>query len=138
MPTIVVARLLLESLESIGETSFNDVEINSRIDDSCNVAAVDGDETKVEAFWKTTKSSPGRVHVARRVEASTEKICRCDRVVRIDGESLPFGTLRILPKTQRQISHSDIGRDLGVARVEFLRSLRIGQRARPFTAAAVN
>jgi hypothetical protein len=40
-PTIAIRHFLLKSLESIGETSFHDVEINSRIDDACNVAAVD-------------------------------------------------------------------------------------------------
>src|SRR4029453_697534 len=108
MPTI-------ESLKSISETSFDDVEINSRIDDACNVAAVDDRIDKVDALWKTIESSPGRVNVARRVEASGEKIQRCQRVVRIDGESSQFGTLRILPLTQCLISESDTRRGYAYA-----------------------
>ena len=74
MVEIVTDHLLLESLESIGETSFDDVEINSRIDAACNVAAVDDGINEVDALWETIKSSPGRGDIARRVEASAEKI----------------------------------------------------------------
>src|SRR4029453_9168433 len=81
--------------------------------------------------------SPGRGDIARRGEASADKEHRCLRVVRIDGESSQFGSLRVFPQTQYIVGHSNIGRDAGVARVEFLRSLRIGQRALPFTAPAI-
>src|SRR6185369_6584560 len=84
------------------------------------------------------KSTLGRADVARRDEASHEKRCRCPRVVWIDGESSRFGTLSILPHTQCRIRRSDIRGDLGVAWIEFLRSLMIGQGALPFTAAAVD
>jgi hypothetical protein len=59
-------------------------------------------------------------------------------MVRIDSESSQFSTLRILPLTQSLISPSNIGRDSGIARIKFLRSLKIGQRALPFTAPTVN
>src|SRR6266542_3410838 len=84
------------------------------------------------------ESSPGRVDIARFVEASDEKLQRCWGVVRIDGESSQFRSLRILPLTKCLISLSDSGRVPRIARIEFLRSLKIGQGALPFTAAAVN
>ena len=59
MRTIIIGHFLLESLESIGETSFDDVEINSRIDTACNVAAVDDGINEVDALLETIKSSPG-------------------------------------------------------------------------------
>src|SRR5882724_509566 len=61
-----------------------------------------------------------------------------DHPLWIDGESSQFGTLRILPLTQCQIRCTDILRDLYVVRIEFLRSLKLRQRALPFTAATVN
>src|SRR5205823_12546366 len=92
-----------------------------------------------------TLAPSGKPSRARRAELASPVALRrelrtksCLRVVRIDGESSQFGTLRILPQTQRQISISDIHRDYGVPRIELLRSLIIGQRALPFTAAAVN
>jgi hypothetical protein len=74
MCAIVVDHPFLDSLKSIGETSFDNVEINSRIDAACNVAAVDDGINEVDALWETIKSSPGRGDIARRVEASAEKI----------------------------------------------------------------
>src|SRR5437763_16085626 len=133
MPTIVIGHFLLESLESIGETSFDGVEINPRIDDACNVAAVDNGINEVDALWKTIKSSPGRVNVALPVEASAEKIQRCQRVVRIDGESSQLGSLRILPQTQCLISRSDTARDSGLERVAVMSALQHRQRVHRVT-----
>ena len=89
-------------------------------------------------LWKIIECSPRRGDIARRGKASQDKEHRCLRVVRIDGESSQFDSLRVLPQTQYIVGRSDIGRDTGIARVEFLRSLRIGQRALPFTAPAIN
>src|SRR5712691_11346495 len=126
MAEIAIAYLLLESLESIGKTSFHDVEINRHANDSTNVAdsrsASRGDA--LGRFWKTIESSPGRVDIARFVEASDEKLQRCRGLVRIDGESSQFRSLRILPLTKRLISLSDSGRVPSIARIEFLRSLK--------------
>src|SRR6266446_596796 len=138
MPTIIIGHLLLDSLKSIGETSFDDLEINSRIDDACNVAAVEDGINEVDPLWKTIERSPGRVDIARRVEAGDEKIQGCQREVRIDSERSQFGPLRILPQTQCHISRSDSLWDLGVVRIEFLRPLKISQRALPFAAPTVD
>ncbi len=145
MCAIVVDHPLLDSLKSIGETSFDHVEVNQRANNCTNVAG-SGSATGAagaagDAFdhlWKIIECSPGRGDIARRGEASADKEHRCLRVVRIDGESSQFGTLRVLPQTQYIVGHSDIGRNAGVARVEFLCSLRIGQRALPLTAPAIN
>src|SRR4030095_11994777 len=72
---IVVDHFLLESLESIGETSFHYVEINRYASDSTNVS----DSSSASQWggfgrlWKTIESSPGRADIARRVEARAEK-----------------------------------------------------------------
>src|SRR5436189_1566493 len=130
MRAIVVDHPLLDSLKSIGETSFDHVEVNRPANDCTNVAgsgrATGAAGAAGDAFdhlWKIIECSPGRVDIARRGEANQDKEHRCLRVVRIDGESSQFGSLRVLPQTQGQISRSDIGRDAGVTRVEFLRSL---------------
>src|SRR5213080_4836858 len=145
MCAIVVDHPLLDSLKSIGETSFDHVEVNRPGNDCTNIAG-SGSATwtagaagnAFDEIWKIIECSPGRVDIARRGEASEDKEHRCLRVVRIDGKSSQFGSLRILPQTQYIARHSNIGRDAGIARVEFLRSLRIGQRALPFTAPAIN
>src|SRR5437762_7962215 len=113
MRKIVVAHVLLESLKSIGEMSFDDVEISPATNDSSHMAktAAAAGGTDFGALWKTIESSPGRAGIARRVEARAEQKKRCLRVVRIDGETSQFGTLRILPQTQCQIWMSDIPRD---------------------------
>src|SRR4029077_17335365 len=145
MPAIVVHHLLLDSLKSIDETSFGHVEVNRPANDCANVAgsgsttgAAGAPGDAFDHLWKIIECSPGRVDIARRGEASRDKEHRCLRVVRIDGESSQFGSLRVFPQTQYIVGHSNIARDAGVARVEFLRSLRIGQRALPFTAPAIN
>src|SRR5438034_6828074 len=134
MCAIIVDHSLLDSLKSIGETSFGHVEVSRPTNDCTNVAgsgsATGAASAAGDAFnhlWKIIECSPGRGDVARRGEASADKEHRCLRVVRIDGESSQFGSLSILPQTQYIVGHSDIGRDAGVSRVEFLRSLRIGQ-----------
>src|SRR4029453_8127176 len=101
-------------------------------------AASAKDSQRLDCLWKTIEGSPGRLDIARRTEASEKKACRCKRVVRIDGESSQFSMLSILPQTQCPVSPSDIGWNLGVARIELLRPLIIHQRALPFTAPAVN
>jgi hypothetical protein len=59
MPNIVVDLLLLESLQSIAKTPFDDVEVNG---------ANDSSHASTNALlWKTMKSLPGRVDVAGRV-----------------------------------------------------------------------
>src|SRR4029453_7371802 len=101
-PKIVFDLLLLESLASIGKTSFDQVEIMDTNESShaCTDAALNG-------HWKIIKSSPGRVDVTRRVEASVGKQYHGIFAVRINGESSQFSTLRILPQAQCQISISD-------------------------------
>src|SRR5206468_8241376 len=145
MRAIVVDHPLLDSLKSISEMSFGHVEVNRPANDCTNVAgsgsatgAAGAAGDAFDQLWKIIECSPGRVDIARGGEASEDKEHRCLRVVWIDGESSQFGSLRVLPQTQCIAGHSDIGRDSGVARVEFLRSLRIGQRALPFTAPAIN
>src|SRR5262245_31482471 len=141
MRTIVIDHFLLESLESIGETSLDDVEIDPRIEDICNVAACSNAAascTHLDALWKTIESSLGRVDITRRVEARVGKNCRCECVVRIDSESSQFSMLRVVPQTQLLVSHSDIERNQAIARVECLRSLEFSQRALPFTAPAID
>src|SRR4029077_6161538 len=148
MRAIVVDHPLLDSLKSIGETSFDHVEVSRPANDCTNVAgsgrttgAAGAAGAAGDAFdhlWKIIEYSPGRGDVARRGEASADKEHRCLRVVRIDGESSQFGSLRILPQTQYILGRPNIGRDAGVTRIEFLCSLRIRQRALPFTAPAVN
>src|SRR4029077_16553762 len=145
MRAIVVDHPLLDSLKSIGETSFDHVEV-SRPANNCTNVAGSGSATGAagttgdtfDRLWKIIECSPGRVDIARRGQASVDKEHRCLRVVRIDGESSQFGSLRVLPQTQHIAGYSNIARDAGVTRVEFLRSLRIGQRALPFTAPAIN
>src|SRR6516164_5723805 len=145
MRAIVLDLPLLDSSESIGETSFDHVEVNWPANDCINIAAsasaTGADGTAGHAFdhfRKIIECSPRRAHIARCGEAIQDKEYRCLRVVRIDGESPQFGSLRILPQTQGMAAHSDIGRDCAVAWVEFLRMLRIVQRALPLTAAAIN
>src|SRR5215471_18073365 len=145
MRAIVVDLPLLDSLKSICKTSFDHVEVDRKTDYCTNVAG-SGSATRAtgaadhafDHFWKIIECSPGRGDIARRGEASADKEHRCLRVERIDGESSQFGSLRIVPQTQHIAGHSNIGRDTGVARVEFLCSLRIVQRALPFTAPAIN
>src|SRR5262249_23499709 len=100
-PTIVIDRSPLESVESIGETSLDDVQINRQGDDNGNVAARSGAARRSDPYgvWKTIESSLGRVDIPRGVKANIGKESRCERVVRIDGESSQFGTLRIFPQT---------------------------------------
>src|SRR5262249_7843840 len=122
---IVIDHSLLESLESIGETSLHDVEINRHTTDTHNTAAIIAaaatESEPLDRLWETIESSPGRLDIARRTEASEEQALRCDHVLRIDAESSQCSTVCILPETQCQISRSDIGRDFGIARVELLR-----------------
>src|SRR6188472_4194903 len=121
MCAIVVDHHFLDSLKSIGETSFDHVDVNQRANDCTNIAS-SGSATGAggaagaagDAFdhlWKIIECSPGRGDIARRGEASVDKEHRCLRVVRIDGESSQFGSLRILPQTQYIVGHSNIGRD---------------------------
>src|SRR5262249_55483581 len=145
MLAIVVNDPLLNSLKSICKTSFHRVEVNRPANDCTNVAgsgrAAGTAGAARDAFdhlWKIIECSPGRVEIPSHGEASQDKEHPRLRVVRIDGQSSQFGALRVLPQTQHIAGHSDIGWDSGVARVEFLRSLRIGQRTRPFTAPAIN
>ena len=88
MAKIVTDHLLLESLKSIRETSFDYVEINPDAAETCNIAACSEPFARecLSVLWKTIESSPGRGNVARRVEPSDEKSRRCLHVVRIDGE----------------------------------------------------
>src|SRR5262249_26199631 len=124
MRAIVVDYPLLDSLKSIGETSFHHVEVNRPANDCANVAG-SGSATgtpsaardALEYVWKIIECSPGRVEMARRGQASQDEEYRCLRVVRIDSESSQLGTFRVFPQTQCIAGHSDIGRDRGVARV---------------------
>src|SRR5215475_1584319 len=121
MRTLVVDHPLLDSLKSIGETSLDHVEVSRPANDCTNVAgsgsatgAASAAGAAGDAFdylWKIIECSPGRVDIARRGEASADKEHRCLRVVRIDGESSQFGSLRILPQTQYIAGYSNIGRD---------------------------
>src|SRR5215471_13392538 len=145
MRAIVVDHPLLDSLKSIGETSVSHVEVSRPANDCTNVAgsrsttrAAGAAGDAFDHVWKIIECSPGRADIAGRGEASEDKEHRCLNVVWIDGESSQFGSLRILPQTQCIVGHSNIGRDAGVTRVEFLRLLRIDQRALPFTAPAIN
>src|SRR4029434_5949757 len=112
---IVVDHPLLDSLKSIGETSFGHVEVNRPTND-CTNAAGSGSATGAagaagDAFnqlWKIIECSPGRGDIARRGEASEDKEHRCLRVVRIDGESSQFGSRRILPQVQNIAGRSYI------------------------------
>src|SRR6266404_8680671 len=123
MRTIVVDHFLLDSSKSIGETSFDHVEVDRPANDCTNIAG-SGSATGAacaagDAFdqlWKIIECSPGRGDIARRGEASADKEHRCLRVVRIDGESSQFGSLGVLPQTQYIVGHSNIGRDAGVTR----------------------
>src|SRR5438034_10540135 len=130
MRAIVVDHPLLDSLKSIGETPFGHVEVSRPANDCTNVAgsgrATGAAGAAGDAFdhlWKIIECSPGRGDIARRAEASADEEHRCLRVVRIDGESSQFGSLRILPQTQHSTGHSNIVRHTVVARVEFLCSL---------------
>src|SRR6476619_284629 len=115
MCAIVVGHPFLDSLKSIGETSFDHIEVNQRANDCANVAG-SGSTTGAagaagDAFdhlWKIIECSPGRVDIARRGEASQDKEHRCLRVVRIDGESSQFGSLRVFPQTQYIVGRSNI------------------------------
>ena len=137
---IVVDHPFLELLKSLSETSFDDVEISPDTSETYHIAActVPRLSHRFNGVRKTIEGSPGRVDIACRVEASAKKGYRCGYVVGIDGESAQCAVLRIPPLTQCQISHSNSGRDLGIARVEFLRSLRIRQRMLPFAAAPID
>src|SRR2546430_4344834 len=129
MRELVVGHRFVELLDSLGETSFDDVKISPDTNDTYHIAActVPRSSECLNGLRKTIESSPGRVDIACGVEASAKKGYRCGYVVGIDGESAQCATLGILPLTQCQISHSNSGRDLGIAGVEFLRSLKIGQ-----------
>src|SRR5882672_735511 len=116
MCAIVVDHPLLDSLKSIGETSFDHVEVNRPSNDCTNVAG-SGSATGIagaagdalDHLWKIIECSPGRGDIARHGETSEDKEHRCLRVVRIDGESSQFGALRVLPQTQYIAGYSDIG-----------------------------
>src|SRR6266536_5957081 len=120
MCAIVVDQPLLDSLKSIGETSFGHVEVSRPANDCTNIAgsgsatgAAGAARDAFDHLWKIIECSPGRVDIARRGEASEDKEHRCLCVVRIDGESSQFGTLRVLPQTQYIVGDSNIGRDTG-------------------------
>src|SRR5205809_1559916 len=89
MCAIVVDHPLLDSLKSIGETSFDHVEVNRPGNDCTNIAG-SGSATwtagaagnAFDEIWKIIECSPGRVDIARRGEASEDKEHRCLRVVR--------------------------------------------------------
>src|SRR6478609_10863743 len=117
MRAIVVDHPFLDSLKSIGETSFDDVEVSRPANDCTNVAgsssAPGAAGTAGDAFdhlWKIIECSPGRGDIARHGEANEDKEHCCLRVVRIDGKSSQFGTFRFLPQTQCKARRSDIGR----------------------------
>src|SRR5206468_9412596 len=100
MCAIIVDHSLLDSLKSIGETSFHHVEVNRPAND-CTNAAGSGSATgaagaardALDHVWKIIECSPRRGDIARRGEASQDKEHRCLRVVRIDGESSQLGSL---------------------------------------------
>src|SRR5262245_10071113 len=107
MLTIVRSRFLFERLESITETSLEQVEINRHTDDIQNVrgsltisARVEAAETALDVLWETIEDSSGGVDIARRIEASLEKNIRCAAIVRIHRKSSQFSALSILPQTQ--------------------------------------
>src|SRR5262249_60063567 len=97
---------LLESFESITETSLDQVEINRDTDGLNNVHAAlisarpEAAEITFDLRWKTIEGSPCRVGIARCIEVGLEKSIRCALVVRIHGERLKFST--ILYVTQRR------------------------------------
>src|SRR5262249_60473229 len=102
MLNVVIDCLLVESLESIGEMSLNHVEVNRRLRDIRNGAAAsaiaDGvAEAEADVLWKTLESSLGGLDLARFAEANVEQDSCCDGIVRIDGQSSQFSTVRILP-----------------------------------------
>ena len=116
-------------------------EIKPNTNDTCNIAArisAAAIQTDLDDLWKTIDSSHGRVDITCRVKASVEKIKRCTRVVRIDGESSQLGTLRIFPQTQCSVGLANLGRGYGVARIQPLRPLQIRKRALPFPPPAVD
>src|SRR5262249_59693205 len=83
MLTIILSRFLLESLESITETSLEQVEINRHIDDIQNVPAsltisarIEAAETALDVLWKTIEDSSGGVDIACRIEADPGKNIR--------------------------------------------------------------
>src|SRR4029450_7486647 len=98
MAKIVTDHLLLESLKSIRKTSLDYVEINPDATKPRYIAACSDPfaRYRLSALRKTYESSPGRVNVTRRVEASDEKSRRCLHVVRIDSERSRFPPLRLL------------------------------------------
>src|SRR5215469_9659665 len=89
MRALVVDHPLLDSLKSIGETSFGHVEVSRPANDCTNIAgsgSATGAAGAAGAFdhpWKIIECSPGRGDIARRGEASADKEHRCLRVVRI-------------------------------------------------------
>src|SRR5258708_33022561 len=97
MCAIVVDHPLLDSLKSIGETSFHHVEVSRPANDCTNIASA-GSATGAagaagDAFdhlWKSIECSPGRRDIARRGEASADKGDSCLRVGRIDAERSQF------------------------------------------------
>src|SRR5262245_66390993 len=101
---IVIDHSLLESLESIGETSLHDGEINRHTNDTHNTAApiaVAATESEpLDRVWETIDSSPGRLDIARRTEARAKQTPRCDRVLRIDAETSQGTTLRFIPEAR--------------------------------------
>src|ERR1043166_919633 len=113
MLTIVLSRFLLESFESITETSLDQVEINRDTDGLNNVHAAlisarpEAAEITFDVLWKTIEDSPRRLGIARCIEVGLEKSIRCALVVRIHGESSQFSTLCILPQTHWLVSVSN-------------------------------
>src|SRR5437762_13706607 len=83
MAKIVTDHLLLETLKSIRETSFDYVEINPDAAETCNIAACSEPfpRERPRAFWKTIERAPGRANVARRGDARAEKSRRRLEVV---------------------------------------------------------
>src|SRR5260370_19238476 len=90
MCAIVVDHPLLDSLKSIGETSFGHVEVSRPANDCANVAgsgsAAGAAGAAGDAFdhlWKIIECSPGRVDITRRCKSSQDKEHRFPRTVRI-------------------------------------------------------
>src|SRR4029078_1821704 len=144
MRALIIDHSIFDSLSSIAETSFCHVAISRPANDCGNVARSGSTARTAGAAGETFdhlrkifECSSGRGNIARHCETNEYKEHRCLCVVRIDGKSSQFGTLGVFPPTQCIARDSYIHWDAGVARVEFLCSLRIGQRALPFTAPAI-
>src|SRR4029450_11542435 len=100
MCAIVVDHPLLDSLKSIGETSFDHIEVSRPANDCTNIAgsgsatgAAGAAGDAFDQLWKIIECSPGRVDIARRGEASEDKEHRCLRVVGRDNESAQVSDL---------------------------------------------